>query len=361
MSLQSVDEKSVRRRVSAILSAVPIASLSILFSVLYGIPHLALVPLAPLALFTVIALKPLLDVSSHSKAIDAELKWFILLLIAVEHVKAGIHYAIKKLSRVSLLPAIAKELKVIHRDTLVYFSTYVEALIQRAKVTPSQAFKRILLGYSMRVRSGGDTISWLKAVLNEELVKEEWMLKSYSERLSVMVLQISAALFILLPTLVVAIPMLSPSLALLASLLGAPALGLLAYAIRPRKLDKIEFRYIATPLAVMSIAAPLLYLVVGAQGVVLSWVLATICSIKGYRVLSELRELDGAALEILKVIAELKKHGLEIPRALKFIVQSKALSPGAQKRVKKLVDLLDSGYTFEEALSVLKTPKACSM
>jgi flagellar protein FlaJ len=356
MSLESVDESSVRKRVGIALSAVPIASLSILFSVLYRAPHLALVPLAPLAILAAILLKPLLDVSSHGRAIDVELKWFILLLITVEHVKAGIHYLIKKLSRASLLPAIVKELKVIHRDALVYFGTYVESLIQRARVTPSQAFKKILLGYSMRIRSGGDTVSWLKAVLNEELVKEEWVLRNYSERISVIVLQVSTALFILLPTLAIAIPVLNPSTVLFASLLGAPALGLLAYATRPRKLDKIDVRYTAIPLVVLCVATPLLYLAIGAQGAVISWALAAICSFNGYRVLREVRELDEASLELLKVVAELRKHGLEIPRALRFVVQSRALSPCAQRRVRKLIDLLNSGYTFEEALSALKTP-----
>jgi flagellar protein FlaJ len=356
MSLEGVDEKSLRLRVSIILIAIPIAFLSILFSIAYRIAYLALAPLIPLLLFTAIALKPMLSVSAHGKAIEAELKWFLLLLIALEHVRAGIQYAIERLGKVKLLPAIAKELRVIHRDTMVYFTSYVEALIHRAKLTPSQVFKRILLGYSMRVRSGGDTVSWLKAVLNEELVKEEWMLKNYSERVASIVLQVSTALFILLPTLTTAIPIINPSTALLATALGAPALSLVAYAIRPKKLDKIGMRHTVTPLLVLVALSLPLYLLLGPQGAVFSWLAATLLSFNAYEVLCEVRELDLAALELLKNVAELRKYGLEIPRALKFVTQSGALTPRAQKRIAKLLELLEAGHSFGECIDILKTP-----
>jgi len=301
-------------------------------------------------------IKPLLSVSSHSKSLEVELKWFLLLFLALEHVKAGIQYAIEKLSKIKLLPAISKELKIIHRDTLVYFTSHVEALIHRAKLTPSQPLRRILLGYSMRVRSGGDTVAWLKTVLNEELVKEEWALRNYSERVALIVLQVSTALFVLLPTLAVAIPVVSPSIVMLIAVLGAPALSLLAHAVRPKRLDSVEKLNILAPLLVLTTLSPLLHLVLGPQGVVFSWIAAAILSLNGYRVLNEVRELDLAALEMLKNIAELRKYGLEIPRALKFIAQSRALSPRAQKRVEKLMELLDAGHSFEEAVSILKTP-----
>jgi hypothetical protein len=356
MSLQSVDEVSIRRRVSIILTTVPVASLAILFSVQYGVAYLALVPLVPLLLFIAVVVKPLLSVSSHSKSLEVELKWFLLLFLALEHVRAGIQYAIEKLSKIKLLPAISKELRIIHRDTLVYFTSHVEALIHRAKLTPSQPLRRILLGYSMRVRSGGDTVAWLKAVLNEELVKEEWALRNYSERVALIVLQVSTALFVLLPTLAVAIPVVSPSIVMLIAVLGAPALSLLAHTVRPKRLDSIEKLNILAPLLALVTLSPLLHLVLGPQGVVFSWIATAILSLNGYRVLNEVRELDLAALEMLKNIAELRKYGLEIPRALKFIVQSRALSPRAQKRVEKLMELLDAGHSFEEAVSILKTP-----
>jgi len=356
MSLQSVDEVSIRRRVSVILSTVPVASLAILFSVQYGVAYLALAPLVPLLLFIAVVVKPFLSVSSHSRSLEVELKWFLLLFLALEHVKAGVQYAIEKLSKTRLLPAVSKELRIIHRDTLVYFTSHVEALIHRAKLTPSQPLKRVLLGYSMRVRSGGDTVAWLKAVLNEELVKEEWALRNYSERVALIVLQVSTALFVLLPTLAVAIPVVSPSIVMLTAVLGAPALSLLAHAVRPKRLDSVEKLNILAPLLALVTLSPLLHLVLGPQGVVFSWIATAILSLNGYRVLNEVRELDLAALEMLKNIAELRKYGLEIPRALKFIAQSRALSPRAQKRVEKLMELLDAGHSFEEAVSILKTP-----
>jgi len=356
MSLQNVNEKSVRKRVNVILITLPIALLLVFFSIQYRVACLALAPMVPLVLFVAMLLKPILDVSAHNKSVDVELKWFIILLLSVEYVKAGLHYMIEKLSKINLLPAISKELKIIQRDTLVYFTSYVEAFIQRAKITPSQRLKRILLGYSMRMRSGGDTVTWLKTILNEELAKEEWLLRNYSERIATTVLQISTAIFVLLPTLVIAMPVMSPDMAIAASVLGVPILSLLAYTTRPRKLDRVELRYIVMPLLLMVISIPLLYFMLGSQGVVLSWIIATIFSINGYRVLNEIKELDLAALEMLKNVAELRKYGLEIPKALKFVAQSRTLGPSAQKRINKLIDFIDSGYTFEEAVNRLKTP-----
>jgi hypothetical protein len=355
-SLYAVDEKKVRVRIEIILTTLSLSSLLVIIAVKLSIPYLGLASLVPLASLISIIIDPLLKVEKHSKGIDDEFKWFLLLILSFEHVGVGIHYAIKKLSNTKLFSALSRELKVLYRDATIYFATLADALINRSNVTPSITFRKFLLSYAMRLKSGGDVVSWLKIVLNEELIKEEWTIRNYGERIATIVLQIAVAVFVLLPTLSVAIPIINPATLIVVVTVGGVILGFITYTTRPAKLWDLNIKHVIAPLLLLIVSAPLLYFIIGPQGIVMSWALAIAFGYRSYRLVNEVRELDLAALEIMKTVAELKRYGLEIPQALRFVSESKTLKPYIALRIKKLLDLLNSGHSFEEALNIIKTP-----
>ncbi|MEL9940043.1 MAG: type II secretion system F family protein [Ignisphaera sp.] len=356
MSLTSLDESKIRVGINVLFVVISISLFMVILSIIYRTPILSIASFVPLFVFIFILMKPVIDVKHHSSSVDAELKWFMILLLVVEYVGSGIDFLVKKISRSNLLRHISRELSVIKRDALLYFQSYVEAIIQRAKTTPSEKLKRILLGYAMRLREGGDVVAWLKTVLGEELIKWEWETKIYSERVALIVLQIAIAVFVLLPTLVVAIPIISWRIAIMAVILATPLLCIIAYATRPKSLNRISSSMLLTPLIVLGVTSSLLFIYIGSQGIVLGWIIASIASINVNKQLKEIETLDRESLEILKMAAELKKHGYEIPRALSIIANSTSISAKTSRLLKHINSIVESGHGFDEAIAVVSSP-----
>ena len=356
MSLASVNEESIRKKVSITFVLISVSLLLMMLSIVYRKFLLSLTSLIPLTLFVFMLLKPIFDVKQHSKRIDAEIKWFMMLLLIVEYVKCGIDFITKKLDKSKLLKAISRELNVIKRDEMIYFQSYVEALIQRAKITPNESLRRLLLGYAMRLREGGDTVSWLKTVLGEELIRWEWETKIYSERVTFMLLQIAIAIFVLIPTLVVAIPLINPFTAILLMIIATPVLSIVAYITRPKTLDKINVFDVLNPLIILVLASSLLFTFFSFHGIVMGWIIATIASLNTNRIVKEIRILDEESLEILKIVAELRKHGYEIPKALKIIAQSSTVNAKTSRLLEHVLSLVETGHEFSEAIATLSSP-----
>ncbi|MEM0026872.1 MAG: hypothetical protein QXT53_02105 [Ignisphaera sp.] len=356
MSLASLDEGKIRIGINILFVVISTSLFMVVLSIIYKIPILSIASFIPLIMFVFILAKPVIDVKHHSSSVDAELKWFMILLLVAEYVGSGIDFLVKKISGSNLLRYISRELSIIKRDALVYFQSYVEAIIQRAKITPSEKLRRVLLGYAMRLREGGDVVAWLKTVLSEELIKWEWEIKIYSEKVTFIILQIAIAVFVLLPTLVVAIPIISWRIAIVTVILATPLLCAIAYVTRPKSLNRVSGRMLLTPLIILVVVSSLLFISIGSQGIVLGWIIASIASINVNKQLKEIETLDRDSLEILKTTAELKKHGYEIPRALNITANSTSISTKTAKLLKHINSIVESGHGFDEAIAVAPSP-----
>jgi len=97
--------------------------------------------------------------------IDRELPFAALLFTLLAASGVTIYESWRKLCSVHLLPAIQKEAKEIVRQVEVLSYDPLTVMHKRAEKTSSKNYREFLLGYISSVRSGGNTVNYLRSKL----------------------------------------------------------------------------------------------------------------------------------------------------------------------------------------------------
>ncbi len=319
-SLRRVNISSIRLKLSLTSFSIPLATLAIVATLIYvKNPLLLLASSIPLILIVLLLLEPLLKVWIHAKALENELPWFVVLLGLVEEAGVDVAYLFRRIRETRILPAIAKELDVVDRDVKLYRKTLVDALLDRAKHSPCNQFRRFLVGYATRLRAGKRAIYWIRTWISEELVRTELSTRMFSERVVLIICQLAAALYLLLPLIASALYILNLNLVISLSVLGTPLLVALACLLKPRSIEEsLRSPYAWIPL----IAYLALILVVGKilprNGPFIAWCIAIALSIP---ILSRLRTAERMrkySLHLLEFVIELRRAGVDVVRALDY-------------------------------------------
>lgn len=339
---------------------LPILILFSLFFVIVGvitkIYNLMLFSLIPFSIYMLVILKPVYNVYSHSKNIDREIQWLLILLIVIESVKANIKFLIDRLKAVPLLPSTTKELMVIDRDAKLYGLSYISALIIRSNVTPNNRFSDLLSGYASRLRTGGDVTGWLKSKLNEEIMLNEFNMRMYSERIATIFGQLMLAVYVIMPLLSVAILSINAYFVIVVSLIATPLFIALVYATQPKRLDILPIVQLTILPAMCMIAiAVAFYRILGPHSICLGWFFAIVLAFKNRDILKEVEILDRDSMEILRLMIELRQSGIGITKALEYIANSRAIHDLTARRLKQVIPMLNQGMSLVQISAKIQT------
>ncbi len=348
---------TLKKRISLIIVSIPLSTLSILIGLLYSIPYLYLVSLLPILTLVYMMLRPYFATYRHRSQVEQELCWFIVLLTLSESVGAGWGYLSRRLTESSILPAIARELRVIDRDAKVYFPSHIDAMIHRANVTPSERFGRLLAGYASRIRSGSDVVSWLRAWLYEEFMRLELNFRLFAERTASLVGQLALAVYAIFPLISIGLAtVMNLNLVTSIAIIVTPLLTALAYALRPRTMDKLDLRTLIVSYSVLIAVAIALYPIIGVFSLVLGWCLSLIPSFRLYLELREIDKLQTESLELLRDILELRRSGYSIPTAIRYLSRSPSYSSTTRKYLAKVAQLIELGTPLTRIANLIKAP-----
>ncbi|MCS7111264.1 MAG: hypothetical protein N3D82_02015 [Ignisphaera sp.] len=348
-SLSNVDVLWIRRNVWLLPLLTALSFASILLSIIIGSRYIALFALLPLLPFAAVILKPVIEVYNHKRLIDIELKWFIIILSIIEGVGTNIGFLIEKLKRAPLLKSISKEMAIVDRDSKLYFLSHVDALLYRARATPSERLGRIFLGYASKIREGGNISLWLRTRIDEEILRSEFNMKLYVERMAVTISQLAMVLYIILPLIVLSTSMvLSMHFTIVVSIITTPLLISIAYSIRPKTLDSIPMKYVIQSQLVFVVLSIILYNFVGSYSLAVSWFAGIVAGYRAHKMVMETEILDRDSLEILKNVIELRRSGYSVVKALEYIVQSGMLNGVTLRILETVLNRVSQGYSLAE-------------
>lgn len=349
-SLKFESIKTAQRCAKAVPMLISLSLLFIILGVFLRIYIFLLFSLIPLAAYMVMLLKPVYDVYNHGKNIDSELPWFLILLTIIESVKASIKMLIDKLRCTSILPAITEELLIIDRDSKLYGLSHISALTGRANITPNIKLANLFAGYASKLRSGGDVLSWLRSRLSEELLLRELSLRLYSERVITIFGQLMLLVYAILPLISISILAINIYNVLFMNIVITPLLVFSVYVIQPKSLNNVPvFSVIILPFLTTAMVSLLLYRIIGGHSIALGWFLAIIISLKYGKILKEIEILDKDSIEILKMMVELRRAGLDIAKSLEYISLYGPISKATAKKLKLVLNMLSQGIPLIHA------------
>ncbi|MEM1541964.1 MAG: hypothetical protein QW101_07365 [Ignisphaera sp.] len=341
--------------VNILITMLPLTLLLMVSGIIFRLYVFTLFSLVPLIFLGYVIAKPFVDVYDHSKNIENELKWFLILMIVTESVRANIGFLIDKLKRTRILSAITKELTVINRDSLLYLPSYIDSFIHRAKYTPNSRLSNMFTGYASRLRSGGDTVSWLRSKLGEELTISEFSAKLYSERISNIFGQIMLALYALLPLVAISTYALNITTVMLLNTAVTPLLVLTMYTIRPKSLDIFPMKHLFITLTVMVLSSLLLYVFMGSISLAIGWILALILSHRYRSILKEISILEKDCIEIMKLMVELRRNGYDVAKAIEYIISTNTLNETTKRKLRLALTMLRQGVSLTETSMKIPT------
>lgn len=342
LALESIDFIDKLSKILPI--SLPLAFLFIIMSVVFKVYILSLIALIPLGLYLILLIKPFYNVYNHSKRIDIELPWFLVLLIILESINANIKLLIEKLRYTNILPSITKELLVIDRDSKLYSQSYVSAFIDRARITPNAKLSDVLSGYASRLRSGGEVTSWLLSKLNELLIITEFSIRLYSERIVAVFGQIMLALYVVTPLITIAVYTINIYIVLSLMILATPLLITLIYTSQPKMLNSLPIsRLILLPLSILVAVSVTLYRFVGPHSIAFGWVVALSFVYIYSDAIKEMNTLEKDSIEMIKIMVELRQSGLDVVKALEFISSSNIISKTTTKKLRIALTMLYQG------------------
>lgn len=359
-SIKSLELESMefaRKWSKTIPALVSISLLLIVMSILTKVYLLSLLSLIPVSMYTILLLKPIYDVYNHSKKIDVELPWFLVLLIILESVKANIKLLIDKLRSTRILPTIAKELIIVDRDSRLYGLSHISAIMGRASTTPNVKFSSILSGYASHLRSGGDVVPWLKSKLNELLIINEFSLKLYSERISSVLGQLMIAAYAILPLISITVYVINAYITVALIIFITPLLVILVYISQPKSLNYVNtLKLVFIPLFIMIFISAILYRVAGSHSIAIGWASALVISYRYSRVIKEIAVLDKDSVEIVKILVELKENGYDVIRAFEYVMSMRAIHRITVEKLRIALTMIHQGIPLTYVATKIPSP-----
>ncbi|MEM1646003.1 MAG: hypothetical protein QXL96_09100 [Ignisphaera sp.] len=356
-SLELESMEFVRKWSKTIPALVSISFLLIVISILIKIYSLSLLSLIPICIYVMLLLKPIYDVHNHSRKIDVELPWFLVLLIILESVKADIKLLIDRLRSTRILPTIAKELIIVDRDSRLYGLSHISAIMGRASVTPNVKLSSILSGYASHLRSGGDVVPWLKSKLNELLIINELSLKLYSERILSVLGQLMIAVYAILPLISMTIFVINAYITVALIISITPLLIILVYISQPKSLNYVhKFNLVSIPLLTIIFVSVILYRIAGGHSIAIGWASALIISYRYSKMIKEIDVLDKDGIEIVKIMVELKENGYDVVRAFEYIMSMEAVHRITIEKLRMTLAMLNQGIPLTYVAAKIPSP-----
>lgn len=180
----------------------------------------------------------------RKRAIEDELPFFALYSAVLADAGISLYIAFRRLVGQGIFRQIEKDASYLVRAVEFLGQDHITAMDELARVHPSRQVSDLLFGYTSEIRSGGDVAGYLSDKARELLQWLEFRFERYGDSVSD-IGEMMTALFFILPTLVLAMAFVSPSVAVsvvwMMNSLVIPIVGVaMIFQIRsmqPRSLD----------------------------------------------------------------------------------------------------------------------------
>jgi flagellar protein FlaJ len=342
---------STRKGLTALLVLSPAALLA---SALYS-PFFMLAEFVPL----LIILSPEIGlrdrVAQRKEGVERELPFFSMFASVLGGAGVSLYSALGAMSEGDVFPSIRREALIVRRDVDVFGMNPSDAMERLASTHPSGKFSRFLLGYTSKVRSGGDVSAYLAGEGNNLLrgLEGEWT--RYVARVGI-IGSMMITVFGVVPLLLMVVGVFSPSFSVAGLIVftgvGVPlfSVGLLHMAgrMQPVREEKVTGKPI--PALGLSLAGVGLGLFTGEAWSGAAAALFIFFLVYGLSVreqLAERKAVDEGAAMFLKDLLEFKRQEYDLTKAVIAIQGGNRYNHRFDKLLSKVATQLKAGVPLD--------------
>lgn len=268
----------------------------------------------------------------------------------------SLYSIMEDVARSDVFPGIRHDAHLVRRDVRTFGMNPNEAFERLAADHPSKRFADFLLGYTSKVRSGGDVPGFLSTESGSLLRELEESWARYAARVGI-VGSMMVTVFGVIPLLLMVVGVFSPVSSILGLALftgiGVPLLTLALLYMTGRMQPAREERYVGRPLAGMALAAP------AALGGVMTgtwWLgaaLALFAFFVGYGAqvrgqIAETRRTEEGLSKFLKELLEYKRQEYDLSKAMIAIEAEGGFGGPFGRVLAKVATRLRAGIPLDE-------------
>ena len=343
---------SVVRGVAGALVAVP---LSVAVGVLFS-PWGFLGCLAPLALYYAPEVKLLDEVAERREGVERELPFFSVLVGVLGGAGVPLYSILTGIAGSDVFPRMRDEALLVKRDVGIFGMNPNDSFERVAETHPSKRFSEFLLGYTSKVRSGGDVPAFLSSESGSLLADLEEGWTRYVARVG-MVGSMMVTVFGVVPLLLMVVGVFSPGFSIvgLAAFagVGVPiftmALLYLAGRMQPAGEDPPRGR--AALAVALSLPAAGLGVLAGEAWLAAAAPLLIFFAAYGLSVkeqLAESKAVDEGASRFLRDLLEFKRQDYDLSRATIALEAQGRYDPRFGRVLSRVATRLKAGVPLDE-------------
>jgi flagellar protein FlaJ len=344
--------ESVSRAVAGGAAAVPLS----VAGWLLASPWLLLGCLVPVALYFAPELKLMDEVARRKEGVERELPFFSVLVGVLGGAGVPLFSVFSSLAESDVFPQMRREARLVRRDVTIFGMNPNESFERLASNHPSKRFGEFLLGYTSKVRSGGDVPGYLSAESRDLLreLEESWV--RYVARVGI-IGSMMVTVFGVVPLLLMVVGVFSPGFSIVGLAgftgVGVPlfTLALLFMAGRLQPAGEEEPRgraarafALAVPGAVAGAVAGVAW--AAAAAFLLVFFLAYGASVRVQ--LSESRAMEDGVSRFLKDLLEYKRQDYDISRAIVALEAQGGYDPRFSRVLARVASRLKAGVPLDE-------------
>ena len=343
---------SVRRFLYAVCVAVPLGALGWAIAS----PWLALVCAMPVVILMAPELRLRDEVARRREGVESELPFFSVLVGVLGGAGVPLYLVLRDLSAANVFPSMRREALLVKRDVEIFGMNAIDSLERVASVHPSKKFAGFVVGYTSKVRSGGDVPLYLSAESGSLLreLEEGWV--RYVARIGI-VGSMMITVFGVVPLLLMVVGVFSPGFSIFGLVVftgvGVPLFTLcllyLAGRMQPAREEvsggsALKSALLALPFAAVGPLSGSAWL--GAAGVLLVFFVVYGVSVR--RRLKENRAEEEGLSMFLRDLLEFRRQDYDLARAVIAIEAQGGYDPVFRRVLSRVATKLKAGVPIDE-------------
>jgi archaeal flagellar protein FlaJ len=295
-------------------------------------------------------------VARRREGVDGELPFFAAVVSVLGSVGVPLYSMFKDLAGSELFEHIGSEALLVKRDVEIFGMNANEAFERLASSHPSKKFSEFLLGYTSKVRSGGDVpyylVSESGALLKD--LEEGW--SRYVARIGI-VGSMMITVFGVVPLLLMVVGIFSPGMSIVGLAiftgLGVPlfTVGLLRMTgrMQPMREEPIQGRAaVAMALALPGVLVGLLTRVAWAGAATALFIFFVFYGLSVKEQLAETKAMDLGLSGFLKDLLEYRRQEYDLTRAVVAIEAGRGYNRHFHKFLSRVAAQLKAGVPLDE-------------
>ncbi len=160
---------------------LPVVAVGLALAVLFRLPLLATIAIAPVLAFGLGLSYPSMIASGRSAALDDELPFVVGYITVLASGGVSPIMTLKRLSNVSLYPKSALEARRILMDIEIFANDPITALEKAARYNPNRVFADFFGGYTSVLKTGGDTVDYMQSKVKDVFAYRAIKVKSAAD------------------------------------------------------------------------------------------------------------------------------------------------------------------------------------